>query len=51
MASLEPTPLERSEALEQLRVLEHGFSIKMVETSTIRSASIRRKIWSASAAC
>ena len=32
VASLEPTPLERSEALEQLRVLEHGFSIKMVET-------------------
>jgi 3-deoxy-manno-octulosonate cytidylyltransferase (CMP-KDO synthetase) len=32
VASLEPTPLERSESLEQLRVLEHGFSIKMVET-------------------
>jgi 3-deoxy-manno-octulosonate cytidylyltransferase (CMP-KDO synthetase) len=32
LTSLEPTPLERSESLEQLRVLEHGFSIKMVET-------------------
>jgi 3-deoxy-manno-octulosonate cytidylyltransferase (CMP-KDO synthetase) len=32
IASLEPTPLERSEALEQLRVLEHGFSIRMVQT-------------------
>jgi 3-deoxy-manno-octulosonate cytidylyltransferase (CMP-KDO synthetase) len=32
VASLDPTPLERTEALEQLRVLEHGFSITMVET-------------------
>ena len=32
IASLEPTPLERAEALEQLRVLEHGFSIRMVQT-------------------
>ena len=35
VASLEPTPLERAEALEQLRVLEHGFSIRMVETRHI----------------
>jgi len=33
IATLEPTPLERSEALEQLRTLEHGFSIRMVETA------------------
>jgi 3-deoxy-manno-octulosonate cytidylyltransferase (CMP-KDO synthetase) len=33
MASLAPTPLERTEALEQLRVLEHGHRIKMIETT------------------
>ena len=32
VARLPPTPLERSESLEQLRVLEHGFSIKVVQT-------------------
>ena len=32
IASLEPTPLERAEALEQLRALEHGIRIKAVET-------------------
>ncbi len=32
VAQLAPTPLERSESLEQLRVLEHGFSIKVIET-------------------
>lgn len=32
LTSLEATPLERSESLEQLRVLEHGFSIKIVQT-------------------
>jgi 3-deoxy-manno-octulosonate cytidylyltransferase (CMP-KDO synthetase) len=31
-ARLEPTPLERTEKLEQLRALEHGFRIKTVET-------------------
>ena len=32
VAALEPTALEKAEALEQLRVLEHGFSIKMIQT-------------------
>jgi 3-deoxy-manno-octulosonate cytidylyltransferase (CMP-KDO synthetase) len=32
IAALEPAELERSESLEQLRVLEHGFSIRVVET-------------------
>ncbi len=30
--SLEQTPLEKSEKLEQLRVLENGYKIKMIET-------------------
>ncbi len=30
-ASVEPTPLEVTESLEQLRALEHGYRIKMVE--------------------
>jgi 3-deoxy-manno-octulosonate cytidylyltransferase (CMP-KDO synthetase) len=32
LAALPPTALERSEALEQLRALEHGIRIKAVET-------------------
>jgi 3-deoxy-manno-octulosonate cytidylyltransferase (CMP-KDO synthetase) len=32
LARLEPTPMERSEALEQLRALEHGIRIRVVET-------------------
>jgi len=31
-ASWPPTPLQNSEGLEQLRVLEHGYRIKVVET-------------------
>jgi 3-deoxy-manno-octulosonate cytidylyltransferase (CMP-KDO synthetase) len=33
LASLPPTALERSEALEQLRALEHGIRIKTLETA------------------
>jgi len=32
LTALEPTPLEQIEALEQLRVLEHGFRLKTEET-------------------
>jgi len=33
LASLPPTALERAEALEQLRALEHGIRIKAIETA------------------
>jgi 3-deoxy-manno-octulosonate cytidylyltransferase (CMP-KDO synthetase) len=33
LTGLAPTPLEQSESLEQLRVLEHGYRIRMVETA------------------
>ena len=32
LATLPPTPLEQVESLEQLRVLEHGYRIRVVET-------------------
>jgi 3-deoxy-manno-octulosonate cytidylyltransferase (CMP-KDO synthetase) len=33
LADLPATPLERAEALEQLRALEHGYRILAVETA------------------
>jgi 3-deoxy-manno-octulosonate cytidylyltransferase (CMP-KDO synthetase) len=33
-AKLEPTPLEKAERLEQLRALEHGYRIRVVEVET-----------------
>jgi 3-deoxy-manno-octulosonate cytidylyltransferase (CMP-KDO synthetase) len=40
LALLEPTPLERSEALEQLRVLENGHRIQMVELKNDASIGV-----------
>ena len=34
-ASLEPTPLEKAEKLEQLRMLEHGYRIGVVLTDSV----------------
>lgn len=35
LAALAPTPLELSESLEQLRALEHGISIRVVESAYV----------------
>lgn len=33
LAALPPTPLERTESLEQLRALEHGIAIRVIESA------------------
>jgi 3-deoxy-manno-octulosonate cytidylyltransferase (CMP-KDO synthetase) len=38
LASLPRTPLERIESLEQLRALEHGYRIKVVETASTQAS-------------
>ena len=38
LAALPPTPLERSESLEQLRALEHGIPIRVLETAYVSIA-------------
>lgn len=32
-ATLEPTPLEKAESIDMLRLLEHGYKVRMVETN------------------
>jgi len=31
--SLDPTPLEIAESIDMMRVIEHGFKVKMIPTS------------------
>jgi 3-deoxy-manno-octulosonate cytidylyltransferase (CMP-KDO synthetase) len=37
-ARLPPTPLERAESIDMLRLLEHGISVRLVETNVITHA-------------
>lgn len=34
LAQLTPTPLERAESIDMLRILEHGYRVRLVETET-----------------
>ena len=37
-ANLAPTPLEKSESVDMMRCLEHGFNVRMVETTVTSHA-------------
>jgi 3-deoxy-manno-octulosonate cytidylyltransferase (CMP-KDO synthetase) len=39
-ARLQPTPLEQLEKLEQLRALEHGYRIRMIEIEDDHSIGV-----------
>ncbi len=44
-------PLEQAERLEQLRALENGYPIRVVETEYESWAWIRRRIWKGCRGC
>src|SRR5690606_36403520 len=47
-AAMERTMLEKAESLEQLRVIENGYRIKVVKQNTTPLALIPRRIWNGS---
>jgi 3-deoxy-manno-octulosonate cytidylyltransferase (CMP-KDO synthetase) len=40
LAALPPSPLERAEGLEQLRALQHGMRIRVVEVDGVASVAV-----------
>ena len=52
LAAMEPSPLERSERLEQLRILENGYDLLVVEVAepsigvdTLEDLDRARRLW------